>query len=60
MWLQVRALNSQLAELSDDRARTEERLNSLQKSLGEVEEDKRGLGTLSTLYPYTRILSGAI
>ena len=42
--LQVRSLNAQLAETSDERSRVEDRLNTLQKSMTEVEEDKRGLG----------------
>ena len=42
--MQVRSLNSQLAELQGDRSRAEERLGVLQKSMTEVEEDKRGLG----------------
>lgn len=40
----MRSLNAQLSETSSERGRAEERLNVLQKSLGDVEEDKRGLG----------------
>lgn len=43
----MRTLNAQLTETSTERSRAEERLNVLQKSLGDVEEDKRGLGELS-------------
>lgn len=45
-FLQVRSLNAQLAETSDERSRVEDRLNTLTKSMTEVEEDKRGLGMI--------------
>jgi len=41
--VQARNLSTQLIEATEEKCKAEERLTKLQKSLVEVEEDKRGL-----------------